>query len=623
MNPTNNPEFLQQILGLTPQPPEASTPIPFAEDDEINAKNQALAALDINNRVSNIDPFSRKKRSGSQGERTKMDKLGTGLSYLTEFLGAATGGPKYQNPWQRARTEAVEDYKLQAPRLIDELKILNQNKRAAQAEESRQKIAQGKIEAQLEIAKLQEQFQRFKLGQNLLSEKDKLDFRKSVESIRQRYSNDPLVKLKLQEFETDFKQLEQNPTLAGQISDSLRQDKNQNYLAQAYARRIGGQQDLRTAPTSKTVVDQYDPNIKHVLPGLSTSKVTSPLSPQEQQTANSLFGLGPVTPQKTNSLTQPESVTQPQTPQPVVPGLAGANNDVARRTLAKPKEQPAGPITPQRANPITSPEDSVAVDNKTSADYDNNTPLKTMRIQFGDVNKLQNQILGVQNIQGELRTPWGVINKRTFARKNGDKDRKEFMDNQRAVMDNNGLAITVMQHYIQTGGDLLTGPFRKLAVELDQKADNSIFGSVLKPGAKALAGRTITDKDRAIAFLTTKNYFDSVYAKTGMQANQFEFENAKQYNLHTELAPDQFMFRALVLTLAANKNMQRIQKELASGQVETNPELTIPWAVQQAEVIMDMLRKTKNMTPAQRQQILNRTDLAEALNPNMKAWGLK
>lgn len=653
MSPTNNPEFLQQILGLTPQEPQQQPqvlpePIPFAEEDQISAINQQLDELDPSRRVANLDIFGRNVRSGKNGERTKGDKFNTGLSYLAEFLGAFTGGPKYQNPQQRAQVEATNEYKLKAPRLIDELKILNQNKRAFEEQQSRTKIQQAKDKAMLEAAKIKADVDTLTANNRRMSERERIDIQKRLADLRaQGVYLPPEWQIAMHQVGKNLEQIASDPEAANKVAEQQRQNKALGLFDKALIQRSSNQQEIKQAPNMRTVLNPYD-GTPTAAPGFTSMRVTKPLSQEEQSRLNAL--LGPLSSMRSAAATQaspqpqpsatpsagstqtspipglsntpPQSTNQPPTAKPEkVPATALENKSLGQRVLESEPERQTGAAPPIRNN--IQPQ-NVALKDDIPAEYDATWSvgprhISAMRTSFKPVSTIQNKIFGIENINGAIKTPWGgTIDEKTFARRDGKELKKRFMEEQRAVADTNGVVLLGLEQYIRTGGDLLTGLQKSLGPEVDQYADKSITGKLASIFGRSVAGRKIDDRDRALAFLTTQTYFDAVYAKTGMQANKFEFENAKKYRLHTGLGSDAFMFRALVLALAANRKMDKTYKELATKKIETNPENDLQWAVSRASQLMDYLKQVKTKSAEDRAKILQNTNLVKLLSPHAK-----
>ncbi len=651
-DPNQKPDFIQQILGQQPLPPPQQDTIPFAEDNRIADLEQQHNDLLPQNQLARIDPYARNKRTGANNTRSKKDKAGTALAYIAEFLNAASGGAKYQNPQQRARAEAIENYKLQAPRIIDELRILNQNKRASEALKSREEIEVKRLTAKNEIeqAKLEltKAIADAKNGRQL----DALALKQKQVNLTAKYGNhsDPIVRALMAQLNTDYEQMASDPGRAKDFQNAVETNRNQQYLVKSLLNRNANQTVVTQQQGYRTGMSPYDGS-PTTLPFTTFTKQPKPLTPEEQNTLRQLTGSllpqstgqqAPATTPAPDVSVTPASATMPQAqsieivggqpqgqqqlapllPKPqVIPAPKPDKTDPAKVFMKPPQDKPVGAAAVQRTKPINFDSD-VANDEsfkKEMASYDatpvgSGTKLQTLRTSlFRPANTYESKVFLIQNTNQGIKTPYGMITNKTFARKGGEADKKEFLKRQQAVLDTNGMVDAVIRQYIVTKGDLLTGLQKNAAAKLNQYRDKTLPGRAAGAIADTIAGRRITNADMAIQFLTTKNFMDGVYARTGAQANNWEFKQAENYLPHSGLGADAFMHRVLVLALMSNRAMDRKYQELSTGRAETIPQPDLSWAERRASVIMNKLRQTQRLPQETRSRMASDDRLITSL----------
>ena len=562
-DPNQQPDFIQQILSQSPAPPV----VPFAEENRINDLENQHTALLPQNQLASLDPFARNKRTGANNTRSKKDKAGTALAYIAEFLNAASGGDKYKNPYQRARAEAIENYKLQSPRIIDELKILNQNKRAYEADQSRERLAQVRNSANIEAVKLSADAKRYATDKTFQSAQDKINLLKQIQKWHEKYGDkaDPNTIALMQSVNYDLNKPENAQAFVDASTELTRGNTITKGLATALGMGVPTEQNVtRTARVYNSDVGDYVNNVINstrmvrkpnpLVPPLLEKLLPKQFKQTNQNPQNIDYSLGNLLP----------NAAKPSVPQVEnkKPAIQKPLETAPPLVIQDPKDKPIGAVTPARL-----PVDKVFDLNNATETIEKYKPLKVQKVVLPD-NDIQSRIWRIQQSadgsiiqQGINGQGYRIDPRKLFPGKGRAKERERFEGNIKAATAWSGLADLAVRQYLKHKGQLLTGFGTDAGKTLLQNAPQGgilgdTVGELMRSGGKAVLGRDMDIADDFINIKSMRLFLEDLYKNSGMQISQRELDLFDKLNPSTSVSPDYFLQRILRLAIVMNQQVQ-------------------------------------------------------------------
>lgn len=606
------------IFDLLPQP--TYEPVPLDESERIQELTKQLGLMSPQVQMQSFDPLGLKKRSGGSVEvepgyattkRTFGDNAKSALNLLFEGIRAAGGGRQYQNPWDRQRQIYEEDYKREAPRLIDELKILNQNKRAFEADQSRMKIQEMKNEAAVEASRITANARKYAADRSNQSANKRIELQKEQQDWFKKYGKNasPETIAMMQSLQFDLTQ--DDPEKAQQYLDTRDARNNRNILvkdASAGLLRNGQPVVQPFTSTTRTYNADLGEYTDKSTQGTRIVKVPGPLNSQIiQQTLQgnpltgktlsnnpSLLGIpGLETPQGNPLQTAPSAGQQGQPAATPVPGLAPAGTQPRRTPTAKPAATapPIGAPAVNRTDVIDLPI------TKISDDFSNSYPQIQRAKAEGlipEANLVQNKIFSIQD--SKMTTPTaGVIDlRRAFAGNRNKKLKEDFLGTVQSASTWASLVDLAVRQYIKHDGNLMMGFGTDVGKLLQRRAPSKTgaFGAVgeLMSGAGvALSGREMESADDTIGIMSSRAFLDDLFRNSGKQTNLFESKMFEDMNPTDKLAPTIFMQRVIREAIKANIRVQELAEQ-AAGKVTTFNRPTAAMIDEQVNDIMKLIR---------------------------------
>jgi hypothetical protein len=606
------------IFDLLPQP--TYEPVPLDESERIQELTKQLGLMSPQAQMQSFDPLGLKKRSGGSVEvepgyattkRTFGDNAKSALNLLFEGIRAAGGGRQYQNPWDRQRQIYEEDYKREAPRLIDELKILNQNKRAFEADQSRMKIQEMKNEASVEASRITANARKYAADRAGMSADERTKLQKEQQAWFKKYGKNasPETIAMMQSLQFDLTQ--NDPEKAQQYLDTRDARNNRNILFKDASAGLlrNGQPVIQPFTTTTTAfnndlgeyTDRTTQGSRIVkVPGPFNAQIIqqtlqgSPLTGQALSNNPSLLGIpGLTTPQGNPLQTVPSTGQQGQPAATPVPGLAPAGTQRRRTPTAKPAAtaSPLGAPAVNRTDVIDLPI------TKISDDFSNSYPQIQRAKSEGlipETNLVQNKIFSIQD--SKMTTPTaGVIDlRRAFAGNRNKKLKEDFLGTVQSASTWASLVDLAARQYIKHDGNLMMGFGTDVGKLLQRRAPSKTgaFGAVgeLMSGAGvALSGREMESADDTIGIMSSRAFLDDLFRNSGKQTNLFESKLFEDLNPTDKLAPDIFMQRVIREAIKANIRVQELAEQ-AAGKVTTFNRPTAAMIDEQVNDIMKLIR---------------------------------
>lgn len=640
---------MPSIYDLIPQPQmeQPETPIPLDESDRINELKKQLAALDPNVRTKTIDTFGLNRRSKSidlgDGKattgRSKGDWVNIIASMLTEGVKAAGGGDKYISPQERARAQFIEDYKIQSPKIIDELRILNQNKRASEALKSREEIEAMRITARNEVEQAREKLQRYAIDSRTGIQRSALEIKQEVANLTNKYRNvkDPQVLALLAQLQTDFSQMEKDPALAQKFNNEYSKLQTTNALTKQAAANffkptvnyniVPTTQERDSLETGEKTQYRTDKIVKNTIPN---SNMYSFLQDPKNFAQKFLTPTG----QSVQPQTQPIQQTTPLQQPPAT------SNQPPSQPLAQPNKQPViKPNTFARApkatdipGAVTTRPDTSAIDpNAEKSDFyskkdevlskiplDAESYIKPDSVEFKRVGAfigkpaqkmIDDKIFDGYQVQdnGKIiklgKDGQQIIIDPVFrgTRQERVKARKDFQTFRDATQALNSFSLATLRQYLTYDGNLFTGKGDLINAETALGWNNELRDKTLrKKGADLLTkkefGRTPDGVDRWISLLSVESFLKKVYESTGKQISENELKLIRKTWLNDDLTPDVFLERLLTLTIKANRNLYDQYSHFEKGEAMSLGDLlndTDNFATVRARAIIRNLKTKK------------------------------
>lgn len=645
---------------LIPQPQYQEQPIPLDETERINELNNQLTALDPKVRSKNYDFLGLNRRSKSidlgNGRattgRSKGDWLNIISNALTEGIKAAGGENNYVSPDDKARAQYVEDYKLQSPRIIDELKILNQNKRAYEADQSRERIQAEKNKLADRVANLRAKVDMIKSDQTRATAEDRIAVQREFNDLRRQGYMLPFeAQVTLGQIGGSLQKLHEDPNVAAQASGLVQNNAIQKALGVAAARAaVAPQINYNIIPKQDEVISP-ETGQRELLNKQSVVK-GSTVNPVVQQILKNFIPNGqqgnqaPVTP-GTQFFTPPPVVNkqllppvsqpqQPQQQQPLQPAPqpAAKPQAIAQAPVTRPApvSNAPGAMTQKPDLSVIDPEavksdfytkkDEVLAKRPLKAeDYfsPNSVEFKKVGNFVGSKGKelTENSIFGNSDFK-YIATDDGQVKKvnkdgsqvilrpvfkgtRT-ERVQAQKDFQTFKDAAYAL---NSFALATLRQYQTHDGNLFTGKADLLNAETAMDWNNTLReGTVKKKAADALTKQQLKrlpdGVDRWLSLLSVESFLRKVYESTGKQLSEREMDTIRKTWLTEDLRPEVFLERLLTLTIKANRKLYNTysnwenKNAMSLGSLLNDED---SFAVLRARAIIDNLHKTKKFNP--------------------------
>lgn len=619
------------IFDLLPQP--TYEPVPLDESERIQELTKQLGLLSPQTRMQEFDPLGLKTRSSGSVEiepgyattkRTFGDNAKSALNLLFEGIRAAGSGRQYQNPWERQRQIYEEDYKREAPRLIDELKILNQNKRAFEEQQSRTKIQQAKDKAMLEAAKIKADVDTLTANNRRMSERERIDIQKRLADLRaQGVYLPPEWQIAMHQVGKNLEQIASDPEAANAVSTQYNVNNATKAMTNAAAKSIfnpisqvvnlSGSTQRDSAETGEKTT--YSNNRQAIMKGVNPAGANflqQLLSPQGQQGALPF-----------NIPGQPQQGQPGQQRPSVLPGLPQPS------PANQPQAKPSRPLDQQPKLPVQKPQNTPGAAATQRADIfgdDGSTFYKKApdnidkwRPQDFDLDKnpntaklmnaaLYDDVVGYQPTQdGRFKSvdnPNTIITPKFHGppavRRKQKQDFETFRDATYAL---NSFAALVARQYVMRGKNLMTGTSGTTGMPAEKALEwnQTLRDGPLKKGADAVTtfsfGRTPDNVDQYIALLTTESYLRKIYESTGKQLNENEMREIKKTWVALAQNPDAFVERLMQLTIKANrklyqtyKNFEQDNKRFDLGDLNKDYD---SYAVANASRVLTELKKGK------------------------------
>jgi len=666
-NPFQKPP--QSVLGGDPSlaavgvlPPASPalavhSPATVMSEDEKRAVElqKQLELLIPGNRLQELDPYGLKRRSGKTGNRTFGDKAKTGLSVFAEALAAFTGGKNYHDPYSRARERFNEDYKLQAPRIIDEQRILGQNIRSDKTIAAKEAEAKRKAEQLNEITTKKLQLQRDIEAGKLNAKTARDAWERVIAETKSKYGTDSDVMLALMQLETDLTKTASDAEKAKAVSDQLLLNRYNTKSVDAYANsQFGDRSSIVSVPSTSQKWnseegrwDTTHSTSSRVVRGPSGN--VPPILQQLLPNAAQMLPMGArpsAQPLPSNGGIQPAQ-GQPSTPppqsRPAAP-LAPPPGNAQPQTSTPTPQVNAAPLTPTQ--PYKLPRSKAIVqDNVGATITDRAAPLTTQRIsdskplfntneevtsfgidkdpeasRFIDTRAMFNNVYRKQMPNGTLiqLRPDGILEERTpgnpkpniiqpHFRGTGAAKAKEEFEKQRDA--NNQLNTIVTLAAIQsirkgglfTGSTGIPGASAEEILDRDNNLNSGLAKDLNRAVGKAVIGRNPDSIDRFLQLLTNQSYVDRLRAYAGTQQSATETANISKTWGSFKNNPDVFLERFLVIALESNYNMlkkyEQWDKRKGTKMTFLPNDNPSTWATKRAAKIVDKIKKERTFNP--------------------------
>lgn len=526
---------------------------------ELHDVREAYEKLLPQNREKDLDIFGLKKRSGPNQTRTKGDKASSILSIIAEGLGAALGGNKYKNPYVRAHEQFNEDFKLQAPRLMDQERILSQNIRASEALEAAEKKNAAREALDRDKMALQMRLAQIRSNTALSVAQKKAETQKELAEFAVRYPKDQELARWAAVQGKDIFELRDDPEAMSKAMAGINANKILPFAARSL---FAPTKSIQSVPYSREQTNEFGE--------IQTLHGTKPMAVSGPNSAAQNFILQSLVPGSQidySLLPGSQSPQQPTAPANAAPDVFSPPPTPKARPLAQPQASPLLRNTPTIPASIEETKPSPIVDTIPQELAKSSHPGVSTYARLASFDaypiwgyngsdfKLHFTQDGGMAYTGADGAPQIIAAPRF--RKGETKEKERFEQTRKAVYDMNTLARLVAIQYVKKDGNLYTGKLGFLNADATQSSVREqrpgVTQKIAKAFSKSAFGRVPDDIDATISRLANTDILDKILQFTGKASNISERDTIKKVSANISQNPDAFLDTVLRLAVEANR----------------------------------------------------------------------
>ncbi len=536
---------------------------------------QAYENLLPQNREKDLDIFGLKKRSGPNQTRTKGDKASSILSIIAEGLGAALGGNKYKNPYARAHEQFNEDFKLQAPRLMEQERILSQNIRASEALEAAEKKNAAREALDRDKMALQMRLAQIRSNTALSVAQKKAETQKELAEFAVRYPKDQELARWAAIQGKDIFELRDDPEAMSKAMAGINANKILPFAARSL---FAPTKSIQSVPYSREHTNEFGEI--QTLHGTKPMVVSGPNSAAQNFIRQSL---APGSQIDYSLLPGSQSPQQPTAPANAAPDVVRnlfqpqpGQNSSAPASNQRPQYEPRASVTPAM-KPL-----AISTEEEGAAPIKDEPPLELATSPvYQMISDKQNPYLaykssdfGLHFAQNGEMVYTGQDNKPVIVAaprfgKNNRQDKIDFDNARKAMHEMNTLARLVAIQFVRRKGNLYTGKYGPVSADDVQNAQmqqRGFWGALARLSGKATVGREADDIDKTISRMANSDVLSKILFFTGKANRESEKTMIQKISADIHQNPAAFLETVLSLSVEANRKFLEEYKRALRSQ---------------------------------------------------------